>query len=79
MLFSGKVRHESLRSRLSYSLFAIEELEERLEDEESERASLVSRYSRQFERAKPPSGFLRRLIGRFDNRASYQPIRVGDE
>ena len=50
-----------------------------MEDEESERASLVSRYSRQSEPGKARSGFLRRLLHRFDNRSSYQPIRDGDE
>lgn len=59
-----------------------EELEERLEDEESERASLVSRLSRRS--GSPPtkpargSGVLGRLLGR-NSRAAYEPIRSGDE
>ena len=55
-----------------------EELEERLEDEESERASLVSRRSsRSRNHSRLPSsasqGLVSRLMGR-DGRASYQPI-----
>lgn len=58
-----------------------EEEEERLEDEESERASLVSRRSRMSQHSrtssKPGRGFLSRLMGRTDQ-ASYQPIRDRD-
>lgn len=66
-----------------------EELEERLEDEESERASLVSRSSRRSRlslsssvkhsrRTPSGAGVLSRLFGR-SHRASYEPIRAGDE
>ena len=58
--------------------YTTEELEERLEDEESERASLVSRYSRQNEPGKGP-GFLSRLLFRFNNRSTYEPINGPDE
>ena len=69
-----------------------EELEQQMEDEESERASLVSRYSRQSEPGAlgpgpssgsgpraPSAGFVRRLLDRLDHRSSYQPINDGDE
>lgn len=59
-----------------------EELEERLEDEESERASLYSRQSRRLRSSGLPSktpwsGIVDRVLGR-TNRAAYEPIR-GDE
>ncbi|KAI0361296.1 general substrate transporter [Trametes cingulata] len=66
------------------AVFGEEELEERLEDEESERASLVSRQSSRSRRsARLPGaagqGLVSRLLGRTDGRASYEPIRDGDE
>ena len=61
-----------------------EELQERLEDEESERASLFSHRSHRSRHSltvnKPARpGLLRRLLGRSQHRASYEPIRDGDE
>ena len=53
-----------------------------MEDEESERASLVSRQSyvsRQSAPSKPPQSFLSRLLSRFDSRRAYTPISDGDE
>lgn len=70
---------------LSINLLIAEELEERLEDEESERASLFSHRSRRSRHSmtipiKPNRpGLLRRLLGRSEHRASYEPIRDGDE
>ncbi|KAH9846809.1 general substrate transporter [Lenzites betulinus] len=66
------------------AVFGEEELEERLEDEESERASLMSRRSSRSRRsARLPGaagqGLVSRLLGRTDGRASYEPIRDGDE
>ena len=67
-------------------LFA-EELEERLEDEESERASLFSRRSSRSRRSRQSltargkstrPGFFGRLFGRSEHRASYEPIRDGE-
>ena len=72
-------------TRYSYIISSTEELEERLEDEESERASLFSHRSRRSRHSlttnnKPSRpGLLRRLLGRTENRASYEPIRDGDE
>ncbi|KZT05876.1 general substrate transporter [Laetiporus sulphureus 93-53] len=68
------------------AVFGEEELEERLEDEESERASLVSRRSSRSRRSaivrgKDTSqgpGILSRIFGRSE-RAHYQPIHDGDE
>ena len=59
-----------------------EELETRMEDEESERASLVSRQSRmsrQSSSGRKPGGFFSRLVGRTRGRAAYQPIHDGEE
>ena len=59
-----------------------EELETRMEDEESERASLVSRQSRmsrQSSGGRKPGGFFSRLVGRTRGRAAYQPIHDGEE
>ncbi|OBZ78795.1 hypothetical protein A0H81_00855 [Grifola frondosa] len=66
------------------AVFGEEELEERLEDEESERSSLVARppdrSGSTTPRRKPNSpGVLSRLMGRSDGRASYEPIHSGDE
>ncbi|KAI0660375.1 general substrate transporter [Cubamyces menziesii] len=66
------------------AVFGEEELEERLEEEESERASLMSRRSSRSRRsARLPGasgqGLVSRLLGRTDGRASYEPIRDGDE
>lgn len=67
------------------AVFGEEELEERLEDEESERASLFSHRSRRSRHSlttnnKPNRpGLLRRLLGRSEHRASYEPIHDGDE
>lgn len=62
-----------------------EELEERLEDEESERASLFSQRSRRSRQSmtvnsnKPSRpGFFGRLFSRSEHRSSYEPIRDGD-
>lgn len=61
-----------------------EELEERWENEESERASLVSPRSRSRSRSSrlapslPVAGWLGRIFGQSDRRTSYQPIG-GDE
>lgn len=66
------------------AVFGEEELEERLEDEESERASLFSRRSRRSRQSMTSSkpsrlGFFSRILRRSDSRASYEPIRDGDE
>lgn len=79
----GRLQHQLwyfIRSTSAYT----EELEERLEEEESERASLVSRRSSRSRRsARIPhasgQGLVSRLLGRNDGRASYEPIRDGDE
>ncbi|KAI0961865.1 hypothetical protein AcW1_000831 [Taiwanofungus camphoratus] len=68
------------------AVFGEEELEERLEDE-SERASLVSRRSSRSRRSghvraksnPQDRGLLSRLFGRSGARASYEPIHDGDE
>ncbi|OCH94787.1 general substrate transporter [Obba rivulosa] len=65
------------------AVFGEEELEERLEEEESERASLVSRRSSRSrsegtartELRSRRAGFFDRLLGR----SGYEPIRDGDE
>ncbi|EKM61224.1 uncharacterized protein PHACADRAFT_247698 [Phanerochaete carnosa HHB-10118-sp] len=67
------------------AVFGEEELEERLEDEESERASLFSHRSRRSRHSlttnNNPSrpGLLQRLLGRSEHQPSYEPIRDGDE
>lgn len=66
------------------AVFGEEELEERLEDEESERASLFSRHSQRSRQSLTTTnksrrtGFFSRLIGRSEHRASYEPIRDGE-
>ncbi|KAL6310034.1 general substrate transporter [Sparassis latifolia] len=67
------------------AVFGEEELEERLEEEESERASLVSRRSsrsRAHVRVKSNSqgpSLLSRLFGGSGGPSNYEPIRDGDE
>lgn len=66
------------------AVFGEEELAERLEDEESERASLVSRRSsrsRASARIKVRQGenFWTRLFGSSQSRSNYEPIQGGDE
>ncbi|KAI0800970.1 general substrate transporter [Fomes fomentarius] len=63
------------------TVFGEEELEERLEDEESERASLVSRRSSRSRRSLtrvPSRGLVSRLLESRNGRGNYQPID-GDE
>ncbi|KAI0756710.1 general substrate transporter [Daedaleopsis nitida] len=66
------------------AVFGEEELEERLEDDESERASLMSRRSSRSRRSltRPTNPASRGLVSRLMNRngrGSYEPIGNGDE
>ena len=73
---------ESLRGNLSRGVsYSLEELEERLEDEASERGSLLSQQSSRSRRGHvriPSNGLVSRLMGR-RGPSNYQPIGDSDE